>query len=52
LPAISPFAPGLTKYFGPPSRVTIAGTPDAIASSTTLPNVSVDDGNTKASMDA
>ena len=39
-----------TMNFGPPAWVTTAGTPDANASRTTLPNVSVREGNANTSM--
>src|ERR1035441_7815290 len=47
---IRPVSPSRTIVFGPPSGVTIAGTPLAIASNTTFPNVSVCDGNTNRSI--
>src|SRR5450759_656211 len=48
--AMYPVLPCCTVYFGPPTAVTTAGTPEESASSTARPNVSVSDGNTKRSI--
>ncbi len=50
--AMQPVRPSCTSERGPPSGVTTTGTPEAIASSTTLPNVSVCDGKTNTSIPA
>jgi hypothetical protein len=46
----SPLTPWRTMNRGPPLSVTTAGAPHASASCTTLPNVSVCDGNANMSM--
>jgi hypothetical protein len=45
--ATNPVTPSRTIKRGPPASITTAGTPDASASCTTLPKVSVRDGNRK-----
>ena len=47
--ATNPVLPCRTVNCGPPRSVTTAGTPEAKASSTTNPNVSVSDGNASTS---
>ena len=50
--ATSPVRPCCTSSHAPPLSETITGTPEAIASRTTLPKVSVVLGNTRMSDDA
>src|ERR1700682_3080835 len=45
--AAYPVLPGCMVYFGPPLAVTTAGTPDASASKTARPKVSVSDGKAR-----